>query len=90
MFLTKQSITHTTSITCTYGSISALPEQEVDMALNKPVTCCRLGSSYKKDPKMAAKINDNGEYFPVNTVMRRITSFWSTLNHIYDGGPKRL
>jgi hypothetical protein len=45
--------------------MSTLPEQDVDMALNEPVTCGTLGSSYRKDPKMAAKINDNGEYFPV-------------------------
>jgi len=60
------------------------------MALNEPVTCGRLGSSYRKDPKMAAKINDNGEYFPVSRVMRRITKFWSTSDRIYDGGPTRL
>ena len=46
--------------------MSTLPEQDMDMALNKPVTCGRLGSSYRKDPKMAAKINNNGEYFPVS------------------------
>jgi hypothetical protein len=59
------------------------------MALNEPVTCGRLGNSYRKDPKMAAKINDNGEYFPVSTVMCRIT-FQSTMDHIHDGGPIRL
>jgi hypothetical protein len=69
--------------------MSTLPEQDVDMALNKPVTCGRLGSSYRKDPKMAAKLNDNGEYFPVSTVMRRIT-FQSTLDRIYNSGPIRL
>jgi hypothetical protein len=42
--------------------MSTLTEQEVDITLNEPVTCGRVGSSYKKDRKMAAKINDNGEY----------------------------
>jgi len=60
------------------------------MALNEPVPCGRLVNSYRKDPKMAAKINDNGEYFPVSTVMCHITTFRSTLDHIYDGGPVRL
>jgi hypothetical protein len=48
--------------------MSTLTEQDVDMALNEPVTCGRVVSSYRKDWKMAAKVNDNGEYVTVSTV----------------------